>query len=40
MPGWQACIERAGTTGLMCSYNAVNGVPTCANHDYMTKLAR
>jgi len=24
----------------MCSYNAVNGVPTCANYFTMTTLAR
>ena len=29
-PPFQACV-KAGVTGLMCSYNALNGVPACAN---------
>jgi len=24
----------------MCSYNAVNGIPTCANEETLTLLAR
>eukprot|EP00051_Salpingoeca_urceolata_P010634 m.130386 g.130386 ORF g.130386 m.130386 type:complete len:281 (+) comp16786_c0_seq2:1123-1965(+) len=28
---FQACVEQGKVSGLMCSYNAVNGVPSCAN---------
>ena len=28
---FQACVEKGRVSGLMCSYNAVNGVPSCAN---------
>ena len=24
----------------MCSYNAINGVPACANHELLTKITR
>ena len=31
MPPFQACVEVGKVSGLMCSYNALNGVPTCAS---------
>jgi len=31
MPSFQACVEDGQVSGIMCSYNAVNGVPSCAN---------
>ena len=31
MPAFQACVEKGRVSGLMCSLNAVNGVPACAN---------
>ena len=27
---FQACVEKGNAAGLMCSYNSVNGFPTCA----------
>ena len=30
-PAWRAAVERAGVHSIMCSYNAVNGVPSCGN---------
>ena len=30
LPPFEACV-RAGVSGLMCSYNSLNGVPACAN---------
>ena len=30
MAPFQACVEKGGVSSLMCSYNALNGVPTCA----------
>ena len=29
MPAFQACVEKGAVSGLMCSLNAVNGVPAC-----------
>jgi beta-glucosidase-like glycosyl hydrolase len=37
---FQACVEKGHVTGLMCSYNAVNGVPSCANDWLLNKVAR
>ncbi|KAL1633914.1 hypothetical protein SLS58_010858 [Diplodia intermedia] len=31
MPSFQACAREAKVGAFMCSYNAVNGVPTCAD---------
>ena len=31
MPSFQTCVEEGQVSGIMCSYNAVNGVPSCAN---------
>ena len=36
----QACVERGRVSGLMCSYNAVNGVPSCANDWLLDDVAR
>ena len=30
LPPFEACV-RAGVSGLMCSYNSLNGIPVCAN---------
>eukprot|EP01116_Phalansterium_solitarium_P000419 TRINITY_DN10277_c0_g1_i1.p1 TRINITY_DN10277_c0_g1~~TRINITY_DN10277_c0_g1_i1.p1 ORF type:complete len:893 (+),score=326.58 TRINITY_DN10277_c0_g1_i1:215-2893(+) len=40
LPAWQSCIERGQASALMCSYNAVNGTPSCANTRILTTLAR
>lgn len=39
---FQSCIHVDGgaASGIMCSYNAENGVPSCANKPYLTDLAR
>lgn len=31
MPSFQACARDANVGALMCSYNVLNGVPTCAD---------
>uniref|UniRef100_A0A1J3HHL2 Putative beta-D-xylosidase 6 n=1 Tax=Noccaea caerulescens TaxID=107243 RepID=A0A1J3HHL2_NOCCA len=36
-PPFQSCIKDAKASCLMCSYNAVNGVPACAREDLLTK---
>ena len=33
-PPFEACV-KAGVSGLMCSYNAVNGVPSCASKELL-----
>lgn len=30
-PAWEIAIVEGGALGIMCSYNAINGVPSCAN---------
>lgn len=40
MAPFQVCVERGRVSGLMCSYNAVNGVPSCANDWLLTEVAR
>eukprot|EP00039_Didymoeca_costata_P029260 m.23868 g.23868 ORF g.23868 m.23868 type:complete len:847 (+) comp7550_c0_seq1:294-2834(+) len=40
LPSFQACVERGNVTGLMCSYNELNGVPTCANSWLLDTVAR
>ena len=37
---FQACVEKGKVTSLMCSYNAVNGVPSCANSWLLDTIAR
>lgn len=37
LAGWRAA-GKAGLTGAMCSLNAVNGVPACANKDMLDDL--
>lgn len=39
LPAFQACVE-AGSFSIMCSYNAVNGVPACANKYLNNKILR
>ncbi|CAF2352775.1 unnamed protein product [Brassica napus] len=36
-PPFQSCIEDGKASCLMCSYNAVNGVPACARQDLLQK---
>ena len=36
----QACVEKGKVSGLMCSYNEVNGIPSCANSWLLTTVAR
>jgi beta-glucosidase-like glycosyl hydrolase len=37
---FQACVEQGKVSGLMCSYNSVNGVPSCANDWLLKDVAR
>ena len=38
-PAFKACTE-AGVRSYMCSYNAINGVPACANPELLIDVAR
>ncbi|XP_065919369.1 uncharacterized protein [Dysidea avara] len=38
-PAFKACVS-AGTFSIMCSYNAVNGVPSCCNKELLTTQLR
>lgn len=42
LPAFESCISpsSAGGSGIMCSYNAVNGIPSCANTMLLTDYAR
>lgn len=37
-PVWKHAIRRSDPKGVMCSYNAVNGVPMCANKPFIDLL--
>lgn len=37
---FRSCIERAHVQSIMCSYNAVNGIPSCANSILQNDIAR
>jgi len=42
LPAFESCIaqDRGAASCIMCSYNEVNGVPSCANRELLTTLAR
>eukprot|EP00325_Prymnesiales_sp_UTEX-LB-985_P000241 CAMPEP_0174703322 /NCGR_PEP_ID=MMETSP1094-20130205/7308_1 /TAXON_ID=156173 /ORGANISM="Chrysochromulina brevifilum, Strain UTEX LB 985" /LENGTH=773 /DNA_ID=CAMNT_0015901231 /DNA_START=17 /DNA_END=2338 /DNA_ORIENTATION=+ len=37
---FQSCVEKGRVSGLMCSYNAINGVPSCASSWLLEEVAR
>ena len=40
MPAFESCIKEAKATHVMCSYNSVNGIPTCANSGLLNTILR
>lgn len=40
LPPFRTCVEEGRVSGLMCSYNSVNGIPSCANDWLLSSLAR
>lgn len=40
LPAFRACVRDAGGLHVMCSYNAVNGVPACANNRTLNGILR
>ncbi|EFJ18924.1 hypothetical protein SELMODRAFT_419541 [Selaginella moellendorffii] len=39
-PPFQSCVEDAKVSSVMCSYNRVNGVPTCADYNLLSATVR
>lgn len=39
-PAFEDCVKRGHVSSIMCSYNAVNGIPACADKALMTDLVR
>ncbi|KAB1199837.1 putative beta-D-xylosidase 7 [Morella rubra] len=39
-PPFQSCVQEGRASGIMCGYNRVNGVPSCADHNLLSKTAR
>ncbi|KAE8077342.1 hypothetical protein FH972_015914 [Carpinus fangiana] len=39
-PPFQSCVEEGRASGIMCAYNRVNGVPSCADYNLLSKTAR
>ncbi|KAL5844243.1 hypothetical protein ACOSQ4_010201 [Xanthoceras sorbifolium] len=39
-PPFESCVKQGSASGIMCAYNRVNGVPSCADYNLLTKTAR
>ena len=39
-PAWRYAIQSGNVQSIMCSYNAVNGIPSCGNDYFMNEIAR
>ena len=39
-PAFEACVREGRGASIMCSYNAVNGVPSCANDLFQNQVVR
>ncbi|KAG9451580.1 hypothetical protein H6P81_011545 [Aristolochia fimbriata] len=39
-PPFRNCVEQGRASGIMCSYNSVNGVPPCGDYVLLSKTAR
>ncbi|KAL8159322.1 hypothetical protein V2J09_000859 [Rumex salicifolius] len=39
-PPFEKCVKEGRASGIMCAYNRVNGVPSCADYDLLTTTAR
>jgi beta-D-xylosidase 4 len=40
LPGFKSCARDAKVEAVMCSYNAVNGIPSCANSYLLDTILR
>ncbi|PON74806.1 Glycoside hydrolase [Parasponia andersonii] len=39
-PPFKSCVEEGHVSSVMCSYNRVNGIPTCADSDLLKGVVR
>ncbi|XP_074291418.1 putative beta-D-xylosidase 7 [Silene latifolia] len=39
-PPFESCVKQGHASSIMCAYNRVNGVPSCAHYDFLTGTAR
>ncbi|GMF23761.1 unnamed protein product [Phytophthora lilii] len=39
-PAFENCVKRGHVSSIMCSYNAVNGIPSCADKGLLTGVVR
>ncbi|MCL7027772.1 hypothetical protein MKW94_005699 [Papaver nudicaule] len=39
-PPFRSCVTEGKASGIMCSYNRVNGVPSCADYNLLSTTAR
>ncbi|XVE93503.1 hypothetical protein REPUB_Repub01dG0198200 [Reevesia pubescens] len=39
-PPFKSCVEEGHVSSVMCSYNRVNGIPTCADPDLLQGIVR
>lgn len=39
-PPFQSCVVDGNVASVMCSYNQVNGKPTCADPDLLSGVIR
>ncbi|KAJ3563996.1 hypothetical protein NP233_g8584 [Leucocoprinus birnbaumii] len=40
LPSFQSCVRDAKVASVMCSFNSVNGIPSCANSYLLQKILR
>lgn len=40
LPPFQSCVRDAKVASVMCSYNSVNGIPSCANSYLLQSILR
>ncbi|KAG6774168.1 hypothetical protein POTOM_021519 [Populus tomentosa] len=39
-PPFKSCVEEGRASGIMCAYNRVNGIPNCADSNFLSQTAR
>ncbi len=40
LPVFEACVVEAQASSVMCSYNSINGIPTCGDPNLMNGILR
>jgi xylan 1,4-beta-xylosidase len=40
LPVFKSCVQQGDVTGIMCSYNSVNEVPSCASEEFLNGILR